>query len=507
MFKNWLNSFVRWQSVGHYKSLMHQANNPSIAQQAVLKELLFRSQNTLINREFNLKNTQNWTDLSKNVPVQNYEAIRPYIRSMMLGEPNILAQGKVKWFAKSSGTTSDKSKFIPLNYANLFGNHIKGGWITTGATYVADPSLVAFKGKQLIMGGSHTSFDEHPHTRYGDVSAILLQHMPSAMRWAYTPDINVALMANTDEKLKLMAQQVVHEDVHSVSGAPTWMTVLFRMLLEQTGKDHLLDIWPNLRVINHGGMSFAPYRQQFEQMIPTVAKVRYTDIYNASEGFFSFADPNLGNDGHLVLIGQGVYYELLPMSEWDSETPIAIPIEAAEIGKTYAPVISTTAGLWRYITGDTIQITSLAPVRWHIVGRMREHINVFGEELMVSDTDKALDAVCAKTGATIHQYTVGPIFFKGLSGKGGHEWVIEFENAPVDLEQFHNLLDLTLQQVNSDYEAKRYKNLALNRLKLNIAPRGTFNRWLKSRGKYGFQNKVPRLANHRDYVDEILSFS
>ena len=355
----------------------------------------------------------------------------------------------------------------------------------------------------LVMGGSTEHFAAHPTTQFGDFSAIMLKHMPSLGNYIYAPTLDIATMPNFEEKIERMARALIGEDLRTLGGVPTWTVVLLRRILELSRKDHILEVFPNLQAYIHGGVSFLPYRETFADLIPKKDFV-YWQIYNASEGFFS-TQAEFGADDMLLLLQNGVYFEFLPESEWSSATPRAVPLAAVEVGKHYAPVITTNAGLWRYIPGDTVLFTSIAPYKIKVSGRTKQFVNAFGEEVMVANTDRALADACAMVGATVSEYTVAPIYFEGKA-KGGHEWLIEFDREPPDLETFNNLLDVNLQRLNSDYEAKRFKSMAMERLRLQLVPRGTFHGWLKMRGKYGGQSKVPRLANHRQYVDEILNF-
>ena len=366
------------------------------------------------------------------------------------------------------------------------------------------PDARQFELKSIVMGGSLSKFEHYPKTTIGDVSAIIIDNMPSVAKPFYIPDFETALMAEWEEKLEKTAQIASREpNVVLIGGVPTWTVVLLRRILEITGKKNMLEVWPNFQVYTHGGVSFTPYKKQFEAFFPS-DKVDYQEIYNASEGFFAvqndFSTPDM-----LLLLDNGVYYEFLPMSEWQKKAPKAIPLSEVEVGKNYALVISTNGGLWRYTPGDTIIFTSTNPYKIKVTGRTKQFVNAFGEEVMVENTDRALAMTCAKMNVTVAEYTVGPVYFRG-DGKGGHEWIIEFEQPPVSLTAFNQLLDENLQKVNSDYEAKRYHDIALTQLRLRQAPPGTFHRWMAARGKLGGQYKVPRLANHRKYVDEILDF-
>lgn len=500
-----VNKVLRFYLQLRYQRIARFIERPHEAQAAVLKELIQSTKHTEWGRLYDFKSIKTPTDFAKNVPIQDYESLKPYINRMMHGESDVLWSGKVKWFAKSSGTTSDKSKFIPVSKRNLKKCHIQGTWDVTNIFYQNNPDAKIFELKSLLMGGSLDHFKPHPKTLIGDVSAIMLDQMPYIARPFFTPDIETAVMPKFDEKLERMAQVTsTEEDMVMIGGVPTWTMVFLDRILELTGKKNMSEVWPNLQVYIHGGVSFDPYRDVFHKYFPE-GNIQYMEIYNATEGFFAIQNDPTTND-MLLLLDNGIYYEFLPSEEWNKESPKAIPLSEVVEGKNYAMVISTNAGLWRYIPGDTIMFTSTSPYKIKITGRTKQFVNAFGEEVMVSNTDKALALTCQTMDAVALEYTVAPIFLS-KQGKGGHEWLIEFEKAPKDLKAFNKLLDENLQKINSDYEAKRYKGMALNLLTLRHLPKGTFHNWLKSKGKYGGQNKVPRLANHRKYVDDILDFS
>ena len=500
-----INKGMRLFFQHRYKRILHFMEHPHEAQKEILTELIQSTKHTEWGRKYDFKSIKTPADFAAKVPVQDYESLKPYIERMMLGESDVLWSGQVKWYAKSSGTTSDKSKFIPVSDRNLKKCHIQGSWDTMNIFYHNNPDARQFESKSMLMGGSLEAFDLNPDTMIGDVSAIMMDRMPYIGRPFFTPDIETATMPKFDEKLERMAQIISQEkDMVMVGGVPTWTIVLFDRILEITGKDNISEVWPNLEVYIHGGVSFEPYREQFKKYLPS-EKVQYMEIYNATEGYFAIQN-DFKTDDMLLLLDNGIYYEFLPADEWDKENPVAIPLSEVELGKNYAMVISTNAGLWRYVPGDTIMFTSETPYKIKITGRTKQFVNAFGEEVMVSNTDKALAQTCHTTGAVATEYTVAPIFIS-KKGKGGHEWLIEFEKSPEDLPLFNKLLDENLQKINSDYEAKRYKGMALKRLTLQSLPKGTFHNWLKSKGKYGGQHKVPRLANHRKYVEEILDFS
>ena len=356
----------------------------------------------------------------------------------------------------------------------------------------------------LMMGGAHQAFEPYPKTRIGDVSAIMLAHLPAVGSYIYAPSMSIAQMANFEEKIEAMAHALIKEDMRTIGGVPTWTVVLLQRILEITGKSHILEVFPKLELYIHGGVSFEPYRETFKQLIPSDT-FSYWEIYNASEGFFA-TQHTRDSDDMLLLLQNGVYFEFLPESEWYSASPIAIPLSEVEVGKHYAPVITTNAGLWRYVPGDTVLFTSTTPYKIKVSGRTKQFVNAFGEEVMVANTDKALADTCAEFGALVREYTVAPVYFGEEKSKGSHEWLVEFERFPTDLTLFNRRLDENLQRINSDYEAKRYKDLAMLQLRLQVVPEGTFHGWLRQKGKYGGQHKVPRLANNRQYVDEILQF-
>jgi hypothetical protein len=477
--------------------------SPEDVQRRLFLRLMANASNTEWGRKYDYKNIRHPDVFAERVPVRTYEQTKPYIKRMMMGEPDVLWPGRIGWFSKSSGTTDDKSKYIPVSAQNLRDCHLQGGREVMAWYYENNPKAAIFEGKSLIMGGTHSPYPPYPRTQLGDVSAVMLQNMYFPFKHFLTPDMRTAFLNDWEAKIKRMAEICTKEKLTQLGGVPTWTIVLLREVLRHTGKKHILEVWPHLQLYVHGGVSFAPYREQFKEMLPS-PDFHYMETYNASEGFFALQN-DLGSDDMLLLLDNGVYYELLPTEEWDKAAPKAISLEQAEIDKSYALVISTNAGLWRYVLGDTVKFTSKRPYKIKITGRMKHFINAFGEEVMVENTDAALAAACQQTGAKVKEYTVAPIYMS-MEGKGGHEWLIEFEHRPLDLSAFAGLLDKNLQAVNSDYEAKRYKNIALAPLSLRELPKGSFHNWLKSKGKYGGQHKVPRLANHRDYVEQIISF-
>ncbi len=501
--RKWLNQIFRWYHRQRYQNIQHFMAHPHEVQQRLFKELIQTSRHTAWGKQYEYKTIRTPEIFAHRIPVQDYESLKPYIQRMMYGEKDVLWGGQVRWFSKSSGTTSDKSKYIPVSTQNLRQCHIKGTWDTMTLFYQNRPDARQFELKSMLMGGSLTRFAPYPRTMVGDVSAIMIQHMPWVGRPFFLPDRKTALTEAWEIKLELLAQVGARElHVVMIGGVPTWTLVLFRRILEITGKSNMLEVWPYFQAYIHGGVSFMPYKTQFEALFPSLS-VSYQEIYNASEGYFAIQD-DFTSDDMLLLLDNGIYYEFLPMEEWDKAFPVAVPLWEVQKGKNYALVISTNSGLWRYAPGDTVQFTSVQPYKIRITGRTKQFVNAFGEEVIIDNTDRALAETCRQLGAIATEYTVAPIYFNN-NARGGHEWLIEFEKTPADLEHFTNLLDVNLQKINSDYEAKRYRNMALDRLRLHVLPVGTFHRWLGIKGKLGGQNKIPRLANNRQYVDEILN--
>ena len=478
--------------------------NPIETQERLFRELISSGLETQYGRKHGFDRVKSQSDFSSKIMLTDYEDLKPYIDRMMHGEKSVLWPGQISWFSKSSGTTSDKSKFIPVSNENLKNGHIKGSWDVVTLLYHNKPGSKIFAEKNLVMGGALSKFEPFPETTFGDISAVMLQNMPAIGRPFYTPDFETALMHNWDEKIEKMVKICSKENVTMFGGVPTWTIVLFRKILEATGKSNILEVWPTVQTYVHGGVAFTPYKEQFKKFLPT-DDFNYVEVYNASEGYFAIQN-DLNSDDLLLLLDNGNYYEFIPMEVYGTDRAYAIPLSEVKTGINYALVISTTAGLWRYQPGDTVIFTSTNPYKIKITGRTKHFINVFGEELMVSNTDKALALTCSAFEAQVADYTVAPVFIEGEDGKGGHEWAIEFVKAPADSEKFEKALDQNLQQINSDYEAKRYKDMALVQLKLNILPQGSFNKWMKSRGKVGGQNKVPRLSNERKHLEEILQF-
>ncbi len=481
--------------------IQNWSNHPVAAQRQVLQHLVTDAQYTEFGKQYGFSGLFSIREFKKKIPIQDYEQVKSRIQRMMAGEDNLLWNTPVVWFAKSSGTTSDKSKFIPISDESLKDNHFAASKDVLTNYYNNFPSSDLLTGKGLVIGGSHEVSRVNDDIQYGDLSAVLLQNSPFWGHWLRTPELSIALLDEWENKIEKLAQITAAENVTSISGVPTWTLVLLKRILEITGKQTIKEVWPNLELYIHGGVSFAPYREQFAKVIG--AKINYLEIYNASEGFFA-AQEKPDDDGMLLFTEHGIFYEFMPVEEYGKPNPETVGLQQVQTGKNYALVISTTGGLWRYVVGDTIQFTSCNPYRIIVSGRLKHYINAFGEEVMVDNTDKAIATACQKTGALVADYTAAPVYFSQDSN-GAHEWLIEFDQPPADMLIFTTELDTALKNINSDYEAKRYKNIALGLPLIQTMPKGTFTEWLRSKGKVGGQHKVPRLSNDRTILEEILA--
>jgi hypothetical protein len=475
-------------------------NNPLDAQREVLQDLVTSAQYTEFGRKYNFSGLFNVRAYKEAVPIHEYDDLKPYIERIMQGEQNILWNTPVYWFAKSSGTTSDKSKFIPVSDESLEDGHFKASKDVLSMYYQFKPDSELLTGKGLLIGGSHSINPMNTEAQYGDLSAVLFQNSPFWAHWLRTPDLSIALMDEWESKIEKLAAATIKENVTSVSGVPTWTLVLFKRILEITGKKTIGEVWPSLELFMHGGVSFTPYKEQFQKLIGK--EINYLEMYNASEGFFAAQDIP-GKEGMLLFPDHGIFYEFMPVSEYGKKDPQTISLQDVEIGRNYAPIITTNGGLWRYLLGDTIQFTSLKPFRIKVSGRLKHYMNAFGEEVIVDNTDKAIAIAVEKTGLVVNDYTAAPVYFSDASN-GAHEWLIEFEKEPEELETFTKELDAALKNVNSDYEAKRYKNIALRMPVVHSLKKGVFNQWLHNKGKLGGQHKVPRLSNERKFLEELL---
>jgi hypothetical protein len=484
-----------------YWRIEHWVNNPIAAQREVLQDLITHGQYTLFGRKHQFSEIFNIRKFKETVPIHEYEDLKPYIEQIMAGEESVLWNTPVEWFAKSSGTTNDKSKYIPITKESIEDNHFQGSKDVLTIYYHALPNSDLLTGKGLVIGGSHQVHPIKEDIQYGDLSAVLLQNSPIWSGLIRTPELSIALMDEWEEKIESLAQSTINEDVSSIAGVPTWTLVLLKRILEISGKQNIKEVWPNFELYIHGGVSFTPYKEQFKKVIGP--DCNYLEIYNASEGFFAAQD-RINEEGMLLFLNHGIFYEFMPIEEYGKANPLTIGLNKVELGKNYAIIISTNGGLWRYLVGDTIQFTQLNPFRIKVSGRLKQFINAFGEEVIADNTDKAISEACEAFGVSVKEYTAAPVYMSDHAS-GAHEWLIEFEEDPKNLQAFTIALDASLQALNSDYEAKRHKNIALGLPQITAVKKGCFHEWLKQKGKLGGQHKVPRLSNERIYVDEIKS--
>ena len=479
------------------------AKNSDNIQHNQLNHLLKTAQNTEWGKKYNFSDISDYNTFSSRVPLSTYEDLNPFIERMVNGEKNILWPSVVRWYAKSSGTTNNRSKFIPVTSEILHNCHYRGGFDTVALYLHNNPNTRFFSKKGLILGGSHSPSPLNSLSHCGDLSAVLLQNINPLVNLARVPRKEIILMDEWEAKIKAIVDNTWNKDVVSISGIPSWMLVMIKALIEKTGKSTINEVWPNLEVFFHGGVGFEPYRTQYEKLIPS-GKMHYMETYNASEGFFGIQD-DPSDKSMLLMLDYGIFYEFIPMSELaNSDNPEAIPLEDVKTGENYAMIITTAGGLWRYRIGDTVRFTSLFPHKFVITGRTKHFINAFGEELMVDNAERGIHKACEETGATVKAYTAAPFFLLD-KGKGRHQWLIEFEKQPKSLDDFATYLDNSLQQLNSDYEAKRYKEISLQKLEIIPARKGLFFDWLKMHNKLGGQHKVPSLSNNRDIIDELIS--
>jgi len=496
-----INSVLSWI----IKKRIHQIElfmkYPHEVQQEWFKKLINTAKDTEWGIQYDYKSITKPEQFKERLPLSDYNSLKPYIDRLMRGEQNILWNTDVKWFAKSSGTTSDKSKFIPVSEESLEECHFKGGKDMLSIYCNNYPDTKIFDGRSLALGGSHKINEFNTDSFYGDLSAIIIENLPFWAEFQRVPNKTIALMDEWESKIEKMALATIDHDVTSISGVPSWTLLLLKKILEITGKNNINEVWKNLEVYFHGGVNFMPYHEQFKQLIPS-SKMNYLETYNATEGFFGIQD-NPNSDELLLMLDYGIYYEFLPVELVDTEKPKTYTLEQVSKDVNYALIISTNAGLWRYMIGDTIKFTSLNPFRIKITGRTKNYINAFGEELIVDNAINALAIACEKSNACIVEFTAAPIFLE--EGKNAsHEWLIEFDKEPESIEYFTEILDNALKSLNSDYEAKRYHSLMLHLPIVRSVPKNTFYNWLKSKGKLGGQHKVPCLSNDRKYVEEIM---
>lgn len=496
-----LTSIIRPLFVPRQKALERYATQAEQLQMQVLRRLVRKAEGTEWGRNHNFSSLKTYGDFASSSPVNTYEDLKHDIDRMRHGEKDILWRGQVRWYAKSSGTTNDKSKFIPVSPDGLKDTHYAGGRDAVVWYLANNPKSRIFDGKALILGGSHAPNYNLKHSLVGDLSAILIENINPLVNLVRVPRKETALLSDFEQKRDRIAHEAVKENVTNLSGVPSWMLSVMTRVLEVTGKDNLSDVWPHLEMFFHGGVAFTPYRTRYRELIPS-ENMHYMETYNASEGFFGLqddpADPSMS-----LMLDYGVFYEFIPMDEIDSPSPRVLPLWGVETGRNYAMVITTSSGLWRYMIGDTVRFTSLNPYKFVITGRTKFFINAFGEELIVDNAEAGIAEACRRTGAQVLEYTAAPVFMD-QSGKCRHQWLVEFSVKPSDMDLFARILDETLQIVNSDYEAKRYKDITLQPLELVVAREGLFHRWLASKGKLGGQHKIPRLSNTRTYIDEML---
>ncbi|MCH7397949.1 GH3 auxin-responsive promoter family protein [Belliella sp. DSM 107340] len=499
-----VNTFMTWifkNRIGQIKNFME---NPIDTQEEILFELIDDAKRTDFGKKHHFSKIKDYKDFASKVPIHDYEEMKPYIEKTMKGSQNVIWNTEIEWFSKSSGTTSSRSKYIPVSQESLEECHFKGGKDMISLYVNNYPDSKLFSGKALTIGGSLAPNPISPNlsSKVGDISAVITQNLPIWVQMARTPSLDIALMEEWEAKIDRMAREVMHENVTSISGVPTWTIVLLQRVLELKNAKNILEVWPNLEVFFHGAVAFGPYRSLFKELIPS-EKMHYMETYNASEGFFGIQDQK-DSEELLLMLDYGIFYEFIPMDEWDESQPKVVPLCEVEVGKNYAILISTNAGLWRYKIGDTVKFTSTFPYRIKISGRTKHFINAFGEEVIVENAEKAIQMAADKTHASIINFTAAPVYFNDSKSKGAHEWIVEFKTLPNDPELFKTTLDKSLREINSDYDAKRYKDLALTEPKIHLVSEGLFESWMRSRGKLGGQNKVPRLSNTREYIDEIL---
>ena len=497
-----INSVISWLMKKRIHQIELFMKYPLEVQQELLRKLLLSAKHTEWGKRYDFRSIQTYEDFRSRVPMNDYESLKPFVDRLRQGEQNILWPTEIKCFAKSSGTTNDKSKFIPVSQEALEECHFKGGKDLLSIYCNNHPETNLFAGKAIAMGGTHQIVEVNNESYYlGDLSAILIQHLPVWVEYLRTPGLSIALMDEWESKIEMMATATLQHDVTNISGVPSWTLLLFRKILELTGKPNLLEVWPNFELYIHGGVNFVPYREQFRKILPA-DKVNYLETYNASEGFFGIQDRREAND-MLLMLDYGIFYEFIPFEDSSFDTSNVISLNEVKSGVNYAIIITTNAGLWRYMLGDTVKFTSVRPYRIQITGRTKNFINAFGEELIIDNAEKALSIACRRCYARVSEFTAAPVYYG--EQRGAHEWLIEFERKPDDLGFFTEILDNALKSLNSDYEAKRYHDLLLGEPQIHSIPAGTFYHWLKVKGKLGGQNKVPRLANERKYVEEILA--
>ena len=499
-----LTKFIRPILSTRLHKLDAYTSKAEILQRNVLRQLLSKSCSTEWGSAHGYAKDLSYENFVRQTPLNTYEELKGFIDRMRHGEKDVLWPGRVKWYAKSSGTTNDKSKFIPVSTDALHDTHYAGGKDAVVWYLRNNPKSKIFDGKALILGGSHAPNYNLSDSLVGDLSAILIENINPLVNLVRVPKKSTALLSDFEIKRERIAMEAMKQNVTNLSGVPSWMLSVLTRVMELSGKQYLNEVWPNLEMFFHGGVAFTPYRNQYQRLI-TSPQMHYMETYNASEGFFGLQD-DPSDVAMSLMIDYGVFYEFIPMDEFENETPTVLPLWEVETGRNYAMVISTSSGLWRYIIGDMIRFTEVNPYKFIITGRTKSFINAFGEELIVDNAEKGLAEACRQTGAEVLEYTAAPVFMDN-NGKCRHQWVIEFSREPESIPEFARILDENLQQINSDYEAKRYKNITLQPLELIKARSSVFNDWLKQKGKLGGQHKVPRLCNNREIIEQILELN
>ena len=499
-----LTPFARFFLNGRVKAIARYATETEALQRSVLKRLIGEASATEWGIRHNYPAIRQYEQFAAQVGIQDYETLKGDIDRMRRGEKDVLWKGGCKWFAKSSGTTNDKSKFIPVTQAGLRNVHYRGGADVVATYMAANPGSRLLSGKGLILGGSHSPNYNLPSSLVGDLSAILIENCSPLVNLFRVPKKEIALLGDFEEKMDRIAHLTCDRNITNLSGVPSWMMAVLKHMLDITGKSSVDELWPNLEVFFHGGVAFTPYREQYHQLIRN-SNMKYVETYNASEGFFGIQNDPL-DPALLLMIDYDVFYEFMPFEDFGAPNPRVLPLWEVEVGKNYAMLISTSCGLWRYMIGDTVRFTSKDPYKIVISGRTKHFINAFGEELIVENAEKGLQMACRETGARVLEYTAAPVFMDE-NAHCCHQWLIEFTQEPESFEHFAKILDVSLQQINSDYEAKRYKNKTMQQLELVVARKNLFGDWLKSKGKLGGQHKVPRLSNSRQYIEELLELN
>ena len=498
-----INKMIRTYFSFNEKNISYMMNNPIDCQQVILNNLLKKAAKTDWGKQYDYGSIKNQDTFKSRVPIGDYQSLQPYINRMILGEKNVLWHNTVKWYSKSSGTSSSKSKFIPVSNESLQHCNYKGGGDSFTLYLNNRPDSKLFTGKYFSLTGTLHQFENNVRAHCGDVSAILTNFAPFWVNYFKTPPTHIALMKNWDEKIESFAQCMKNQNVTGIAGVPSWILIILKHILELKQAHTINEVWTNLELFMHGGVNFSPYIEQYKLLIPS-EKMYYQEIYNASEGYFAAQDQSHSKD-MLLLLNNGIFYEFIPFQELGKENPMALSIENVKVNEKYVMVISTNAGLWRYTIGDVIQFTSVRPYRIIINGRTSHYINAFGEELMMDNAEKALKTACEKTAAEVEEYTVAPVYFQSHA-KAAHQWLIEFKRKPNNMESFIGVLDAELMQLNSDYESKRFQDILLQKPIVQEIASGTFIRWMASRGKLGGQFKIPRLSNNRDIADEIMQY-